>query len=34
VLIKLMHKTGIKGPADSPDLGHSDLQLVMPLKLN
>jgi hypothetical protein len=34
VLIKLMHKTGIKGPADSPDLGHSDLQLAMPLKLN
>jgi hypothetical protein len=34
VLIKLMHKTGIKGPSDSPDLGHSDLQLAMPLKLN
>jgi len=34
VLIKLMHKTGIKGPSDSPDLGHSDLQLPMPIRLN
>jgi hypothetical protein len=34
VLIKLMHKTGIKGPNDSPDLGHSDLQLPMPIRLN
>lgn len=34
VLLKLMHKTGIKGPSDSPDLGHSDLQLPMPIRLN
>lgn len=34
VLIKLMHKTGIKGPSDSPDVGHSDLQLPMPIRLN
>jgi hypothetical protein len=34
VLVKLMHKTGIKGPADSPDLGHSDLQLSMPVRIN
>ncbi|MFM8807083.1 MAG: hypothetical protein ACKOD1_06945 [Sphingomonadales bacterium] len=32
VLIKLMHKTGIKGPADSPNVGHSDLQLSMPTR--
>ena len=34
VLIKLMHKTGIKGPADSPDLGHSDLDLPMRVEIN
>jgi hypothetical protein len=28
-----MHKTGIKGPADSPNVGHSDLQLPMPIRL-
>jgi hypothetical protein len=33
VLVKLMHKTGIKGPNDSPNLGHSDLQLSMPVRL-
>jgi hypothetical protein len=33
VLVKLMHKTGIKGPADSPNVGHSDLQLPMPIRL-
>jgi hypothetical protein len=33
VLVKLMHKTGIKGPADSPNVGHSDLQLSMPIRL-
>jgi hypothetical protein len=33
VQVKLMHKTGIKGPADSPTLGHSDLQLFMPIRL-
>ncbi len=33
VQVRLMHKTGIKGPADSPDLGHSDLQLFMPIRL-
>jgi hypothetical protein len=33
VLIKLMHKTGIKGPADSPDLGHSDLELPMRVEI-
>ncbi|MFM8591745.1 MAG: hypothetical protein ACKOA3_02475 [Sphingomonadales bacterium] len=32
VLIKLMHKTGIKGPADSPNVGHSDIQLSMPIR--
>lgn len=34
VLIKLMHKTGIKGPNDSPDLGHSDLELPMRTEIN
>jgi len=34
VLVKLMHKTGIKGPADSPDLGHSDLELLMRTEVN
>ncbi len=34
VLLKLMHKPAIKGPNDSPDLGHSDLQLPMPLRVN
>lgn len=33
ILVKLMHKPGIKGPTDSPDLGHSDLQLPMPLRI-
>ena len=33
VLVKLMHKTGIKGPADSPNVGHSDLQLSMPIRV-
>jgi hypothetical protein len=33
VLVKLMHKTGIKGPSDSPNVGHSDLQLSMPLRI-
>lgn len=34
VLVKLMHKTGIKGPSDSPDLGHSDLELSMRTEVN
>ncbi len=34
VLVKLMHKTGIKGPNDGPDLGHSDLELVMRTEIN
>ncbi len=34
VLVKLMHKTGIKGPSDSPDLGHSDLELLMRTEIN
>lgn len=33
VLVKLMHKTGIKGPNDSPDKGHSDLELSMPVRV-
>jgi hypothetical protein len=33
VLVKLMHKTGIKGPNDSPDKGHSDLELPMPVRI-
>lgn len=34
LLVKLTHKPGIKGPNDSPNLGHSDLQLAMPIRLN
>ncbi|MBM3432542.1 MAG: hypothetical protein FJX92_06025 [Bacteroidetes bacterium] len=33
VLIKLMHKTGIKGPNDPPNIGHSDLELPMRIEI-
>ncbi|MCX8019832.1 MAG: hypothetical protein N2747_04995 [Chitinophagaceae bacterium] len=33
LLLKLMHKTGIKGPNDSPDKGHADIQINIPLKI-
>lgn len=33
VQIKLMHKPGIKGPSDSPNLGHSDLDFNLGIVL-
>jgi hypothetical protein len=33
ILLKLMHKTGIKGPNDAPTVGHSDLQVVIPCRI-
>ncbi|MFY8004216.1 MAG: hypothetical protein ACOVNR_05210 [Chitinophagaceae bacterium] len=33
VTIKLMHKTAIKGPNDAPTVGHSDLEITMPVKI-
>ena len=31
--IKLMHKTLIKGPNDSPEKGHSDIEIIFPVKI-
>lgn len=31
LLFKLMHKTALKGPNDGPNVGHSDIQLNLPL---
>jgi hypothetical protein len=31
IRIKLMHKPIVKGPNDSPNLGHSDIDVTMPL---
>lgn len=33
VRFKLMHKPVIKGPNDSPDKGHSDVDITLPVKL-
>jgi hypothetical protein len=33
VLLKLMHKSGIKGPNDAPTLGHSDIQIQLPVRI-
>ncbi len=33
VLIKLMHKSGVKGPNDAPTLGHSDVQIQVPVRI-
>jgi hypothetical protein len=33
VTVKLMHKPLIKGPNDDPSKGHSDLQVVFPLRI-
>ena len=30
ILIKLMHKTALKGPNDGPNVGHSDIQISLP----
>jgi hypothetical protein len=34
VMVKLMHKSGIKGPNDAPTVGHSDLQVVVPARVS
>jgi hypothetical protein len=31
ILFKLMHKTALKGPNDGPNVGHSDIQLNLPI---
>ena len=31
--IKLMHKTLIKGPNDPPTKGHSDIEIIFPVKI-
>lgn len=33
ILFKLMHKTGLKGPNDGPNVGHSDIQLNLPITI-
>ena len=33
VMLKLMHKSGIKGPNDAPTLGHSDVQILVPVRI-
>ena len=33
ILLKLMHKSGIKGPNDAPTLGHSDIQIQVPVRI-
>lgn len=33
VLIKLMHKPLLKGPNDAPTVGHSDIEIAMPIKI-
>lgn len=33
ILLKLMHKSGIKGPNDAPTLGHADLQVAVPCRI-
>jgi hypothetical protein len=30
ILLKLMHKTALKGPNDGPNVGHSDIQISLP----
>jgi hypothetical protein len=30
ILLKLMHKTALKGPNDGPNVGHSDIQISIP----
>ena len=30
ILLKLMHKTALKGANDGPNVGHSDIQISMP----
>lgn len=34
VMVKLMHKSGIKGPNDAPTVGHTDLQVVVPARVS
>lgn len=31
IQFKLMHKTALKGPNDGPNVGHSDIQISMPI---
>lgn len=31
ILFKLMHKTALKGPNDGPNVGHTDIQLNLPI---
>ena len=33
ILFKLMHKTALKGPNDGPNVGHSDIQLNLPITI-
>lgn len=33
VQIKLMHKPLLKGPNDAPTVGHSDIEIAMPVKI-
>jgi len=33
VQIKLMHKPIVKGPNDGPNVGHSDIDITMPIKI-
>lgn len=33
IMLKLMHKSGIKGPNDAPTLGHSDVQILVPVRI-
>ena len=33
ILLKLMHKSGIKGPNDAPTVGHTDLQIALPCRI-
>ena len=34
ILLKLMHKTALKGPNDGPNVGHSDIQIPLPIIIN
>lgn len=33
ILLKLMHKTALKGPNDGPNVGHSDIQIALPISV-
>ena len=33
VLVKLMHKPLLKGPNDAPTVGHSDIEIALPVKI-